>query len=733
MSSYGSGIYGGGGLYAVTLSGETQDTNIYFGRLGHLLPLPHPKGVLDATRARLLDVFEPGAGGARVDQMVGGARTYNIPYEGLTMAAFTRLQAFADGHEGRGPFVLLDPGQRNMLPPNIAGATSVTNGTDGFIFNGITDTFGRNVTADWGTTDSGQAWAVGGSAANHTVANGVGRQSNDTVGGLRSAVLDVGSLDVDYTIDVSLPVANAATAAITQWACARWLDGNNHYIARLDLSPGGSMSLGLHKRVAGALTNLFPQTTVAAIHAANDWWRIRFQVVGASLRAKAWIPASQTEPAEWQVSVVDTDLTTGTSIGLLSRLEGGNTNTLPVVVSWDLLAVLPTALTSDSFNRAVTADWGAATSGPVWGIGGGLVSDFNVVSGVGRMALTNVNDLHHIYLDVGSPNFDMQAQVNVSFLPTGGPVSVRLSGRVSDSNNYYETQLLIDTAGATALTIRRRIDSIGAQVPGSVTASAGTHAAGNTWLLRFSGSGTTLRAKAWKTGTTEPGWLLIATDSLLTTGNSAGCQARRETGSTNGAAGVDWDNVSAAAVDATIASSTAYTDAGPRVLGWTFNNTTLGSLTLDWPSSTFRYGVPMVSGRPLCFSCWVAGGGSDAVVTYTPRIFWRNAVGTLVGSVTSGTPVASAAGVFTQMFATATPPAGAVYADMDIRYTSGASVGSVGHFRRFMLNEGTTPDAAWAAGTGVWPVKVTGLKEAWLGRFSDFRSGPSFTVQEDTS
>lgn len=198
----------------------------------------------------------------------------------------------------------------------------------------------------------------------------------------------------------------------------------------------------------------------------------------------------------------------------------------------------------------------------------------------------------------------------------------------------------------------------------------------------------------------------------------------------------DTVNFAVAGSGCTIASSTAYTDAGPRVLAWTFNNgfpTTASALTIDWPSSVFQYGVPVVSGRALCFSCWVRGGGSDAVVTYTPRIFWRDALGVLTGTATSGTPVASASGAFAQMFATATPPAGAVYADVDVRHTSGVSAGSIGYFRRFLLNEGSTPDTVWTPGTGVWPVRVVSLPEAWPYLSPELRTGPVLTLQEDTS
>jgi hypothetical protein len=43
--------------------------------------------------------------------------------------------------------------------------------------------------------------------------------------------------------------------------------------------------------------------------------------------------------------------------------------------------------------------------------------------------------------------------------------------------------------------------------------------AGTSYTLRFSISGTTLSAKVWKTGTTEPtNWMISATDSTFSSG-----------------------------------------------------------------------------------------------------------------------------------------------------------------------------------------------------------------------
>lgn len=344
----------------------------------------------------------------------------------------------------------------------------------------------------------------------------------------------------------------------------------------------------------------------------------------------------------------------------------------------------------------------------------------------------------------------------------------------------------------------------------------------------------------------------------------------------------DTTNFSIAGSGCTIASSSTYTDAGPRSLAWTFANASPGStaaLTPDWPSTIFPYGVPAVAGQSMTFSCYVRGGGTDPVVTYTPQIIYRDITGTIL-STTSGTPVASSSSAFAQMYATAVAPASTAYVDWKVPYTSGAAssstddfesgvgawtpiggsfvsssaqkhsgalsglltvsgspvqayvrqltrfpvtagqshtasmwlysaagyasvqavidwfdsggsylssstsgvialpaatwtqrtvtgtapanavtasfgptlsgsppngtalfvddtslttANSVGYFRRFMLNEGTTPDTTWMPGTGVWPVRFGAIPDAWPYLSPELRERPSIVLIEDVT
>lgn len=112
------------------------DTNLYFGTPGTLITLVNPKGGAAATRQRDTTLFPLGSGGALVDRMVGGKRTYTISYENLDYASYATLLAYQQGHNGVGPFALLDPGQRNQLTANQSAATSETNDTSNFTVAG---------------------------------------------------------------------------------------------------------------------------------------------------------------------------------------------------------------------------------------------------------------------------------------------------------------------------------------------------------------------------------------------------------------------------------------------------------------------------------------------------------------------------------------------------------------------------------------------------------------------
>jgi hypothetical protein len=129
--------------------------------------------------------------------------------------------------------------------------------------------------------------------------------------------------DVDVYVDVASS-ALAAGASLFTGSLARAVDNNNHYMARVEITATAGIALTIRKRIAGTETPLGSYTSTLT-HVAGTFYRLRFQVIGSSLRAKVW-PAAATEPDGWQIEVTDTSLTAASSVGTRSFRNTGNTN-----------------------------------------------------------------------------------------------------------------------------------------------------------------------------------------------------------------------------------------------------------------------------------------------------------------------------------------------------------------------------------------------------------------------
>lgn len=113
-----------------------NDLNMYLGTPGRLESIALPKGNIDHTRVRQVDVYALGNGGYRVGKLLGGTRRISINYQRLQYADFLKLEAYEQGHRGPGPFVLLDPGTRNILTVNQSSTTSERNNSNNFTLSG---------------------------------------------------------------------------------------------------------------------------------------------------------------------------------------------------------------------------------------------------------------------------------------------------------------------------------------------------------------------------------------------------------------------------------------------------------------------------------------------------------------------------------------------------------------------------------------------------------------------
>lgn len=204
----------------------------------------------------------------------------------------------------------------------------------------ITDTFQRTVSSGWGTTDTGQAWTTtGGSSTDYSVTPEIGAVAVASVNVSRYCLLTQPAADWDQAVSMATD-ALAVGGSMYPALVARYLDGSNVYLCRVQFAPGGAITLSLRKRVTGTETQLASYTTTLT-HQVGVPVRVRWQGAGSTLRARIWADG-QTEPDAWHVSATDTSLTVAGQIGMRSILSIDNTNPLPVTIRWSNLAVSAT-------------------------------------------------------------------------------------------------------------------------------------------------------------------------------------------------------------------------------------------------------------------------------------------------------------------------------------------------------------------------------------------------------
>lgn len=207
-------------------------------------------------------------------------------------------------------------------------------------------------------------------------------------------------------------------------------------------------------------------------------------------------------------------------------------------------------LASDAFTRTVASGWATADAGGAWTTsndGSGSSCSVNGTQGVvsDLAGSTVVNRL----ASVSNLSTEILATVSLPVLPNAGSAYFRVSPRsVSDTptaQNSYATVVQITAAGVV---------NLGWTVNGGTTTFAGTSALtaytpGQQLTVRAQTIGanpTTIRARVWVAGSTEPStWLINATDSTpgLQAAAPVSVQNYLSSAATNGPLQMLWDNV----------------------------------------------------------------------------------------------------------------------------------------------------------------------------------------------
>ena len=196
------------------------------------------------------------------------------------------------------------------------------------------DDYARTVAAGgWGTASDGKAWTVSGVAADFSVDPTTGGIIDiSTTGTNRVAWVDVGGPDQDVTVDVRIDEA-AESGSLLGGAVARLADANNFYMVYIAYTSGNIVQLVLAERVAGVEATLQTVTLGSLKPAHTTPRKVRLQIQGAYLRAKAW-DSDQPEPPWWQINTTDASLTTGNNAGVFARDDTGAATSIWYITSF---------------------------------------------------------------------------------------------------------------------------------------------------------------------------------------------------------------------------------------------------------------------------------------------------------------------------------------------------------------------------------------------------------------
>ena len=213
------------------------------------------------------------------------------------------------------------------------------------------------------------------------------------------------------------------------------------------------------------------------------------------------------------------DGTTGTVANHTYTVAGSYTVTLTVTDNGGATAsttrtVTPTGppssdLARDDFTRTVASGWGTATTGGAWTIAG-TASALQVTGTAGQVTLP-AGSTRTATLPVSANSTDTRVDVTLASMPTGGGSYSTVVGRQVGAS-LYSGSAWVKSTGQVAVVLKQ-----GATVLGNVVVAGLAYAPGTALSMRvqvFGTSPTTVRARIWPAGTTEPAtWTASATDA----------------------------------------------------------------------------------------------------------------------------------------------------------------------------------------------------------------------------
>jgi YVTN family beta-propeller protein len=164
-------------------------------------------------------------------------------------------------------------------------------------------------------------------------------------------------------------------------------------------------------------------------------------------------------------------------------------------------------LGQDTFTRSNQTNWGTASDGQTWTSDASTNAAFSIASNTGKVTNTGTNSYNAI---LGATASDEQVLFTGS-LSTFSSTNIGAVIRWADTNNWYKAYI-----DGTNLVLQKKVNGTATTLKNTAfTATTNTN-----YSLRFQAVGSTLNARVWITGQTEPTtWTATVTDSSLTAGH----------------------------------------------------------------------------------------------------------------------------------------------------------------------------------------------------------------------
>lgn len=236
----------------------------------------------------------------------------------------------------------------------------------------------------------------------------------------------------------------------------------------------------------------------------------------------------------------DMPTVTGMAVQVLNQAVSGigqdcgiNPIFIPSQIQYNALTwpVQNTFVLNDNFQRVSASGRGVATSGQTWSHTGGVTTDYTVDGNSAVDTLTATNSSRSSDIPTLFGDLDGYGQISMPTAASGamswGAITFHKTSAVND---MYQVEVDFQADKSLTLAIRKWASGIDTFLA-SVTIGQ-NYVLGSKVDVRFQMRGTTIRAKGWLDGTTEPAyWMLDVVDSTHTPNGSVGTRSRADTGS----------------------------------------------------------------------------------------------------------------------------------------------------------------------------------------------------------